>query len=451
MAEPIQTIPGVADNTLILTSWGQAVADELNDNCVKYSGIIGDGTETVARPGTFTGPVIINANPTLKLRRETTNQPVLQFEHITGTPVFGSITGLSTGLVYNAAKHLFIGGDIDTGLGGGVIKAGVFRGYSAIGGNFQVVDRDGGRQCNIHFYGQASSPDSLGTLSAIIGYLASDDLQINNELAGGNLALTTAGAGDINIAAGGDVNVTPGGIVDVTGDLVRLTSRPGNHIIVDSGTGFIVFLKAGVEQGRFDSGGRLLIGKDASGIAASGIELSGGDGQILGTVTTNVANVTLNRTGSADVDNGVFTSFRHNGTEVGKIHWESGTSHVVYSQTSDYRLKNDLGPVVDGLERIRLLKPRRVTRTDSPAPVEHDALIAHEVAEVIPNVVSGTKDAVAPAAPAGQPAENYPPEGSIVPQSLDYTGLITPMIAAIQDLAGQVDTLTARVATLEAA
>jgi hypothetical protein len=75
------------------------------------------------------------------------------------------------------------------------------------------------------------------------------------------------------------------------------------------------------------------------------------------------------------------------------------------------------------------LAPRRIRwKTNG---YEQDSFIAHEVAEVVPNAVTGEKDAVTP-------------EGLIDPQQIAPTALIPLLVAAVQDL-------TARVAELEAA
>ena len=91
------------------------------------------------------------------------------------------------------------------------------------------------------------------------------------------------------------------------------------------------------------------------------------------------------------------------------------------------------------------LRPRRITWKKSPELGEFDVFIAHEVADVVPGAVTGEKDAV-----AGPPqSADDPPEGSIIPQALDYSKLVTVLTAAVQELVTTVDDLTARVAALE--
>jgi hypothetical protein len=389
---------------------------------------------------TFTGQVDINAaavNEVLIMRSQAqtagsfNNIPNLGFYNAPKTTRYGYIRGGaasldivgSTGGVHVTSAAAFTvnsgsgvnvtsgSGDIVLTSGGGQVRTSDAL-YTSGGSNrFFGADTNivnSGPNCRVSFYTAGTNVDSIGTRSGLVGYDGDGHLRMTNFVTSASIFLRTP-----------------------------------NAIVFQNGA-------TPVEVARID-GGIVLVGKTGSSLATHGVELLGATGQIYATADTNVPSIIVNRQGTADVDGGIFTSFRHNNTEVGKIVYDTGTSHVVYSQTSDYRLKNIVGPVVDGLDRVRRLNPYRVTRKDSPAPVEHDAFIAHEVADVIPNVVSGVKDAVTPAPPPDEPPENYPPAGSILPQTLDYTGLITVSIAAIKDLADQVDALTARLEALEAA
>jgi hypothetical protein len=64
--------------------------------------------------------------------------------------------------------------------------------------------------------------------------------------------------------------------------------------------------------------------------------------------------------------------------------------------------------------------------------------IAHELQEVVPDCVTGEKDAVNE-------------DGSIKPQGIDTSFLVATLTAAIQELSAKNDALEARVAALEGA
>ena len=109
---------------------------------------------------------------------------------------------------------------------------------------------------------------------------------------------------------------------------------------------------------------------------------------------------------------------------------------MAFNQTSDYRLKNVLGEIPDATERLLRLKPVSFEWKEAPGSVE-EGFLAHEVAEVVPYAASGEKDAVTP-----EPEdENDPPEGSVIPQQLDYAKLTPLLTAVVQELVGRVTAL----------
>jgi len=94
----------------------------------------------------------------------------------------------------------------------------------------------------------------------------------------------------------------------------------------------------------------------------------------------------LNRNGS----DGTIVNFYRSGTTVGTI--SVTTTATAYNTSSDYRLKNVDGPVVDSGTFIDALKPKAGTwKADGSKFV---GFLAHEFAEVSPLSVSGEKDAV---------------------------------------------------------
>ena len=106
----------------------------------------------------------------------------------------------------------------------------------------------------------------------------------------------------------------------------------------------------------------------------------------------------------------------------------SGTS-TTFSTTSDYRLKENVQPIVGGLARINTLKPSTYKwKADGS---NSEGFIAHELAEVVPAAVTGQKDAVNT-------------DGSIKPQGVDLSKLVPILVAAIQELTTRVQTLEAR-------
>jgi hypothetical protein len=103
------------------------------------------------------------------------------------------------------------------------------------------------------------------------------------------------------------------------------------------------------------------------------------------------------------------------------------TSAVSYNTTSDYRLKENISPIVNSLDRVMQLKPSKFNWVETGE--ESEGFIAHELQEIFPYAVAGEKDAI------------YSSTGNIKPQSVDY-GRITPLLVkAIQELKAEIDIL----------
>jgi hypothetical protein len=84
-------------------------------------------------------------------------------------------------------------------------------------------------------------------------------------------------------------------------------------------------------------------------------------------------------------------SFGKNGSEVGSI--ETTGSATAYNTSSDYRLKENVVSMTDALDRVSQLKPSRFNfKADADKVV--DGFLAHEVQDIVPEAISGEKDAM---------------------------------------------------------
>jgi hypothetical protein len=136
---------------------------------------------------------------------------------------------------------------------------------------------------------------------------------------------------------------------------------------------------------------------------------------------------------TSDNTTGFFQFIAANAT-VGTI--KVNGSGVTYNTTSDYRLKKDVVPLAGALDRVCNMNPCSYTWKDSNRPSE--GFLAHELAEVVPYAVSGSKDAVNG-------------DGSILPQEVSLSNVVPVLAAAIKELKSLVDAQAARIAALEAA
>jgi hypothetical protein len=78
--------------------------------------------------------------------------------------------------------------------------------------------------------------------------------------------------------------------------------------------------------------------------------------------------------------------------KVGEINTTGGTT-TNYVTSSDYRLKENVVPLTGATERVKQLNPSRFNFIAN-ADTTVDGFLAHEVADVVPEAISGTKDAM---------------------------------------------------------
>ena len=132
----------------------------------------------------------------------------------------------------------------------------------------------------------------------------------------------------------------------------------------------------------------------------------------------------FNRNGS----DGVLVDMRRANVSVGTI--SVTTTATAYNTSSDYRLKENVTPVTDGITRLQQLKPSRFNFIADPAKTV-DGFLAHEVQTVVPEAITGEKDAV-------------DDEGNPLYQGIDQSKLVPLLTAALQEAVAKIKSLEAR-------
>jgi hypothetical protein len=195
---------------------------------------------------------------------------------------------------------------------------------------------------------------------------------------------------------------------------------PSNGMFLPT-TNSVGFSTASTERMRIDSSGNLLVGLTTAGLWNAncwGVQTGSGftvHGHINGTST-----------GTA------YTYFDYNNSPIGSI-GQSGTTGVSYNTTSDYRLKTDVAPIQNALATVEALNPVSFTWIDGR---KDDGFLAHEIQVVIPNCVTGEKDAVNE-------------DGTPKYQQMDNSGVIPFLVKAIQEQQALITSLTTRLTALE--
>jgi hypothetical protein len=123
------------------------------------------------------------------------------------------------------------------------------------------------------------------------------------------------------------------------------------------------------------------------------------------------------------------------GAIVGSI--STSGSATSFTTSSDYRLKENVVAVTDGITRLQQLKPSRFNFIVDPDKTV-DGFLAHEAQAVVPECITGTKDEV-------------DDDGNPVYQGIDQSKLVPLLTAALQEAIGEIESLKARVAALESA
>ena len=150
-----------------------------------------------------------------------------------------------------------------------------------------------------------------------------------------------------------------------------------------------------------------------------------------------ISNAAGTNTGSVGMESyGSTTATRHhisfsnpNGV-VGSI--STNASATAYNTSSDYRLKENVTPVSDGITRLQQLKPSRFNFIADPDTVV-DGFLAHEVQTIVPEAITGEKDAV-------------DDDGNPEYQGIDQSKLVPLLTAALQEAIAKIETLQGMVA-----
>ena len=181
------------------------------------------------------------------------------------------------------------------------------------------------------------------------------------------------------------------------------------------------------ERMRITSVGHVLIGQTTTSVPGAGNTTEGASvqsgGQLFISKTTGPAG-TFNRNST---DGGV-VDLRRDGTVVGSI--SVTTTATAYNTSSDYRLKENVTPVSDGITRLQQLKPSRFNFIADPAKTV-DGFLAHEVQTIVPEAITGEKDAV-------------DDDGNPEYQGIDQSKLVPLLTAALQEAIAKIEVLEQR-------
>lgn len=276
---------------------------------------------------------------------------------------------------------------------------------------------------------QSVSTGSANTAQALISSFAESASSTATALTFGTRNSSASLLERMRIDASGNVGIgtstptTVGGtalcVYDSATPRIRLTSATTGNASTDGGelslygsdfsienreNGNMNFYVNGGLRARIDSSGNLLVG--CTGLPSSSVVGFGYD----------LPNRQVKSSVGSTVNTFQFVFFNPNGT-VGSITTSGSTT--AFNTSSDYRLKNTVAPMTGALAKVAALKP--CTYKWNVDDSDGEGFIAHELAEVVPQCVTGEKDAV-------------DAEGNPIYQGIDTSFLIATLTAAIQEL-----------------
>jgi len=268
-------------------------------------------------------------------------------------------------------------------------------------------------------------------------------------------ATTISAAGNVFLAtSSGNVGIgtaSPAAKLDVSNGAIRLSTayqvqwfngatQLGS--ILTDGSSNLTFQtgSSNTERMRIDSSGNLLVGTTTSASSRLTVDTAA-TGGLYGLYVTGFgygvsaggifnATATIPSGGNADV-----LYFAYKGTTAGSVTLTNTGTQTAYVTTSDYRLKENIAPMTSALATVSRLKP--VTYKWKSNGSDGQGFIAHELAEVCPDAVTGEKDAVNK-------------DGSIKAQGIDTSFLVATLTCAIQEQQALITTLQEQVTALQA-
>lgn len=207
----------------------------------------------------------------------------------------------------------------------------------------------------------------------------------------------------------------------------KLTLSTGDKIFVPTGEALNFGHTDGstnTERMRIDSNGYAMINR-LSAIGSSYLSIGG--------ISSSVNGIGIQNGSDAGT---IYSFFLWNtgGSLVGSI--TNNGSSTSFNTSSDYRLKENVTGISDGITRVKQLAPKRFNFI-ADADTTVDGFLAHEAQAVVPEAVTGTHNEV-------------DADGNAVMQGIDQGKLVPLLTAALQEAITKIETLETKVAALEA-
>ena len=255
------------------------------------------------------------------------------------------------------------------------------------------------------------------------------------------MTFVTGGSERARIDTSGNVGIgttSPSSKLQIAGGSIQLDTSTSvafgniNTRLQGASDGSFIWYGSGTERMRIDTSGNVLVGATSTLGGRLSVKTSGATNAYFTNDTAGGYNLECDSESNAGTY--YFVNFRKLGTGISNI-TSNGTT-VAYNTGSDYRLKENIQPITNALDKVSQLKPCKWDWQQFWGEGSSQGFVAHELQEVVPDCVTGAKDAV-------------DLDGNPVYQGVDSSFLVATLTAAIQEQQALITALTARITALE--
>jgi hypothetical protein len=278
----------------------------------------------------------------------------------------------------------------------------------------------------LQYSGTQTAQFSALSGGGVATYVGSTPTEVMRIDASGNVGIGTSSplldfVVSNNGAQGFEVNAS--GIISGGVDVLSYNRSTSAYAPIYNNASYYVWATSTTERMRLDASGNLLWA-NTGGVSSSQS----------GIVFSNTTHSYIQISGGSDTNFRYRMEFINGNGQVGTI--TTNGSSTSYNTSSDYRLKENLVGLDNGIDRLKQIPVYRFNFIADPNTTV-DGFIAHEVQDVVPEAISGSKDAV-------------DAEGNPEYQGIDQSKLVPLLTAALQEAITKIEDLESRLSAVEA-
>ena len=302
-----------------------------------------------------------------------------------------------------------------------------------------------GNNCNITFSENTTEKFLIGSVTSSNAFRIYDLANSAERMritSAGNVAIGTSSANAYSNVTTLTVNGSTQGRIDLEyggthgASLLALSGETQLKAVGSSQV--MTFEVNNAERMRVNSNGNLMVGTTTNPLTNSEAKINivtttGEDGINIKHAQPGYNTINIYQTGSTTFN---AIKFYKGGTQAAVGQIQCTTSATSYQSGSDYRLKENIIDLTDAIDRVKQLQPKRFNFIADETDELVDGFLAHEAQTVVPEAVSGSHNEV---------DEDHNP----IYQCIDLAKLVPVLTGALKEAITKIETLEARIETLE--